>query len=105
MDGRMDVGGDTVEIYRLCFVYPCTSTLDAQLFCFYSQSLLKQLIVETRDSYGLTVAELLAQHYSVYREMIIKLNTSELVMNTVSDIWPLQFDYMESLLHYIVSGG
>ena len=70
-----------------------------------SQSLLKQLIVETRDSYGLTVAELLAQHYSVYREMIIKLNTSELVMNTVSDIWPLQFDYMESLLHYIVSGG
>ena len=70
-----------------------------------SQSLLNQLIAETRDSCGLTVAELLAQHYSACREVIIKLNISELVMNAISDIWPLQFNYMESLLHYIVSGG
>ena len=70
-----------------------------------SQSLLKQLVVEVTDSSGLTVAEVLAQHYSACREVIIKLNIGELVMNAVSDIWPLQFNYMESLLHYIVSGG
>jgi ankyrin repeat protein len=70
-----------------------------------SQSLLKQLIVETRDTCGLTVAELLAQHYSACRDVIIKLNIGELVMNAVSDTWPLKFNYMESLLHYIVSGG
>lgn len=70
-----------------------------------SQSLLKQLVVEVRDSSGLTVAEIFAQHYSACREVIVKLNIGELVMNAVSDIWPLQFDYMESLLHYIVSGG
>ena len=70
-----------------------------------SQSLLKQLVTETRDSCGLTVAELLAQHYPTCREVIIKLDISELVMSAISDIWPLQFNYTESLLHYIVSGG
>ena len=70
-----------------------------------SRSLLKQLITETRDSCGLTVAELLAQHYPACREVITKLDISELVMTAISDIWPLQFNYMESLLHYIVSGG
>ena len=70
-----------------------------------SQSLLKQLIAETRDSCGLTVAELLTQHYSACRDVIIKLNVSGLVMSAVSETWPLKFNYMESLLHYIVSGG
>ena len=70
-----------------------------------SMSLLKQLIVETKNSCGQTVAEIIAQKFHTFHETVVKLNIGEMVMNAVCDIWPLHFNYSGSLLHYVVSGG
>ena len=71
----------------------------------HSLSLLKQLLVETRDDCGQTVAEIIAQQYQAFQETVVKLDIGEVVLSAISDIWPLCTDYSTSLLHYIVSGG
>ena len=68
-------------------------------------SLLKQLVVETTDDCGKTVAELIGQHYQVFQETTAKLGICEIVFNFVSEKWPLKINYSESLLHFIASGG
>ena len=69
-----------------------------------SELLLKQLI-EAKDNCGQTLAEIICQRYGRFREIVAKLNIGEIVLNTVQDIWPLNFSYSQSLQHYIVSGS
>ena len=71
----------------------------------HSMSLLKQLVVETKNDCGQTVAEIIARQYQTFQETLLKLNIGDVVHNAVSDIWPLYLNYSKSLLHYIASGG
>ena len=69
-----------------------------------SVSLLKQLIEKTDDC-GQTLAEIIARKYKIFKEMVAKLDINKVVFDTVNDLWPLNFNYLESLLHYILSEG
>ena len=88
-------------------VHKCTVVLEYILSNAreHSMSLLKQLVVETKNDCGQTVAEIIAQQYQTFQETVLKLNIDEVVFNAVSDMWPLYQNYSKSLLHYIASRG
>lgn len=101
--------------FKMINVYPvheaalhkCTAVLEYILSNAreHSMSLLKQLLMETKNNCCQTVAEIIARQYQVFKETVLKLNIREVVFNAVSNIWALHQNYSKSLLHYIASKG